>query len=81
MENRVNKRYNKYIEKKEDLIELEKNLKEEMNQAKTVEEYRKLKEKRICVRQKIIVITNKIKKLRKQYEIPKEDNLGDGLNY
>lgn len=81
MENSVNKRYNKYIEKKEDLIELEKNLKEEINHAKTVEEYRKLKEKRICVRQKIIVITNKIKKLRKQYEIPKEDNLGDGLNY
>ena len=67
-------KYQRYLQKRDELIELEKSIQSSINQSRTVEEYRKLRKKLLKIRGDISEIKTKIKKLRKQYEIPYEYN-------
>lgn len=66
----VKLRYLKYMQKRDELIELEKQIQTNINQTRSAEEYRKLRKKILKMREDIEEIKTKIKKLRKQYEIP-----------
>ncbi len=77
MTEKIESRYDKYLTRKEELIERENEFKEKRRHAKNLVERRRFNLKINSIRKEILAQTKKIRELRNQYDIPKTDDILD----